>query len=121
MNRAIICLSIFCLTSLNTALGQHQKPVAELSSIAKGLEWKGIAIQDDNYTIWGCAPIARLFGKRIMFRAVNVLESDSKLCATCVSLSGSDQRVRPGVANFHVFSLTTPSAGGLVVTHISID
>ena len=42
---------------------QYQKKTAKFSFIAKNLEWKGIAVQDDNYTIWGCAPIQGKDGK----------------------------------------------------------
>ncbi len=69
MIRVVIGLSLLGLTSWHTALGQDQRLGAELSFIAKGLEWKGIAIQDDNYTIWGCAPIQGEDGKTHLFAA----------------------------------------------------
>lgn len=69
MNRVIVCLLLIYLTNLSTGLGQQQKPPTKLSFIAKHLEWKGIAIQDDNYTIWGCAPIQGDDGKIHLFAA----------------------------------------------------
>ena len=48
---------------------QYQKKTAKFSFIAKNLEWKGIAVQDGNYTIWGCAPIQGEDGKTHLFVA----------------------------------------------------
>ncbi len=36
---------------------------AQLSHLAENLQWKGVAIQEDDYTIWGCAPIQGNDGK----------------------------------------------------------
>lgn len=54
---------------MQNSLGQHEKNTADFSFIAKNLEWKGIAIQDENYTIWGCAPIQGEDGKTHLFAA----------------------------------------------------
>lgn len=40
-----------------------------LSFIARNLEYKGVAVQDDNYTFWGCAPIQDQDGKTHLFVA----------------------------------------------------
>ncbi|MDL5511553.1 hypothetical protein QSE00_07010 [Arenibacter sp. M-2] len=40
-----------------------------LSFIAQNLEYKGVAVQDDNYTIWGCAPIHGEDGRTHLFVA----------------------------------------------------
>lgn len=40
-----------------------------LSFIAQNLEYKGVAVQDDNYTFWGCAPIMDEDGKTHLFVA----------------------------------------------------
>ena len=45
----------------------EKKP--ELSFIAKNLEFKGIALKDKKYTIWGCAPIQDENGKTHIFAA----------------------------------------------------
>ena len=58
-----------CFTVLNTVSGQHKKQTAKLSFIAKNLEWKGVAVQDDNYTIWGCSPVQSEDGKTHLFAA----------------------------------------------------
>jgi len=58
-----------CFFMLQNILGQHKKEVAAFSFIAKNLEWEGIAIQDDNYTIWGCAPVQDKEGKTHLFAA----------------------------------------------------
>jgi hypothetical protein len=39
------------------------------SFITKNLEWKGIALQDGNYSIWGCAPIQGEDGKTHLYAA----------------------------------------------------
>ena len=67
MNRLTLLLLFLILTRI--AVGQHKKGSTELSFIAKNLEWKGVAIQDDNYTIWGCAPIQGADGKTHLFAA----------------------------------------------------
>ncbi|EAR02039.1 sulfatase-like hydrolase/transferase [Maribacter sp. HTCC2170] len=41
----------------------------ELSFIAKNLEFKGVALEDKDYTIWGCAPIQSKDGKTHLFAA----------------------------------------------------
>ena len=50
-------------------LSQHQKERADLSFIAKGLEWKGVAVEDPDYNLWGCAPIQGEDGKFHLFVA----------------------------------------------------
>jgi len=67
MNRLSLLFGFLILTRI--AVGQHKKDTAEMSFIAKNLEWKGVAIQDDNYTIWGCAPIQGEDGKTHLFAA----------------------------------------------------
>ncbi len=42
---------------------QKASKSAPLSFIAKNLEWKGVAVEDSNYTVWGCAPIEGEDGK----------------------------------------------------------
>ena len=41
----------------------------DMSFIARGLEWRGTAVQDPDYTIWGCAPIQGDDGKIHLFAA----------------------------------------------------
>ena len=61
----IVLFSIVFHSSVLKA--QHKK--AELSFIAKNLEWKGVALKDNNYTIWGCAPVQDDKGKTHLFAA----------------------------------------------------
>ena len=68
MNKRIFVF-IIILTFLQVGAAQHQSSSPELSFIAQNLEWKGIAIQDENYTIWGCAPIQGEDGKIHLFAA----------------------------------------------------
>ena len=56
---------LFCI-HLNS---QHKNQNVELSFIAKNLEWKGVAVQDKDYTIWGCAPIQDTQGLTHLFVA----------------------------------------------------
>jgi hypothetical protein len=69
MNKTFFLTLVIALVASQTIIGQHKKEVAALSFIAKGLEWKGIAIQDDNYTIWGCAPVQDKEGETHLFAA----------------------------------------------------
>lgn len=63
----LVAMLTFVLIKLSSA--QHGKATADLSFIAQNLEWKGVAIQDDDYTIWGCAPIEGADGKIHLFAA----------------------------------------------------
>ena len=67
MKKTLIPIFIFVLWQ--SVLCQHSTPTAEFSFIAKKLEWKGVALQDDDYTIWGCAPIQGEDGKTHIFAA----------------------------------------------------
>ncbi|GAB3650774.1 hypothetical protein GCM10028791_18450 [Echinicola sediminis] len=62
-------VGLFVLCLLFGNRGFSQGDAAELSFIAKHLEWKGIAVQDENYSIWGCAPIVGDDGKIHIFAA----------------------------------------------------
>lgn len=42
---------------------------SDLSFIAKNLEFKGVALEDPDYTIWGCAPIQDELGKTHIYAA----------------------------------------------------
>ena len=48
---------------------QEKSQKMPLSFIAQNLEYKGVAVQDDNYTIWGSAPIQDQDGKTHLFVA----------------------------------------------------
>ncbi len=48
---------------------------ANYSFIAKGLEWKGVAVQDNNYSLWGCAPIQGNESKTHIFIRTKWLEN----------------------------------------------
>lgn len=53
-----IILSIVFILSFNKPVySQNEAHSMPLSFIAQNLEYKGVAVKDDNYTIWGCAPI----------------------------------------------------------------
>ena len=69
MNKQILIIFIIACVLAQNSYGQHNKKTAKFSFIAKNLEWKGVAIQDDNYTIWGCAPIQDEKGKTHLFVA----------------------------------------------------
>lgn len=69
MNKRTSVFFIIILTFLQIGAAQRQSPSPEPSFIAQNLEWKGIAIQDENYTIWGCAPIEGEDGKIHLFAA----------------------------------------------------
>lgn len=47
----------------------HQPDKAPISFIAKNLEWKGVAINDPDYSIWGCAPVVGDDGKTHLYAA----------------------------------------------------
>jgi len=49
--------------------GQKEPTTVAQSFIAKNLEFKGVALQDDGYTIWGCAPVQGKDGKTHIFAA----------------------------------------------------
>lgn len=52
---SIKCFLLLCI--VHTAWGQYDAPLSHKASfISKGLEWKGVAIRDENYSILGCAP-----------------------------------------------------------------
>ncbi len=57
----------FLLFYFSNSIAQNKK--ADYSFIAKGLEWKGVAVQDNNYSLWGCAPIQGDEGKTHLFIA----------------------------------------------------
>ncbi len=61
-----LTISLICTFSL---CAQHTSHKAPLSFIAKNLEWKGIAISDPDYSIWGCAPIQGEDGKTHLYVA----------------------------------------------------
>jgi hypothetical protein len=67
--KQIALIFIMVIALAQNALCQDQKRKANYSFIAKSLEWKGVAVQDDNYTIWGCAPIQGDDGKIHLFVA----------------------------------------------------
>ena len=66
--KKIILFLLGYILILNTCLAQ-QKETAKFSFIAKNLKWKGISVQDDNYSIWGCAPVQSEDGKTHLFVA----------------------------------------------------
>jgi len=61
----VIMISVLLIFS--NLEGQNKK--VDYSFIAKGLEWKGVAVQDSNYSLWGCAPIQDDEGKTHLFIA----------------------------------------------------
>lgn len=69
MKNKLALIIFISLVYSQTGIGQQHTEVTESSFIAKNLEWKGIAIQDDNYTIWGCAPVQGHDGKTHLFAA----------------------------------------------------
>lgn len=66
MNKRIVVLFILIV---GIGYAQNQQASLEESFISKNLEWKGVAVQDDDYTIWGCAPIIGKDGKAHIFAA----------------------------------------------------
>ena len=58
--------------------GQNKK--INYSFIAKGLEWKGVAVQDSNYSLWGCAPIQGNEGKNTFVYCTMAREK----CRSCM-------------------------------------
>ncbi len=63
MNKRIIIIAVLAIILLREGYPQHQQITDRLSFIAQKLEWKGVAIQDEDYSIWGCAPIQDEAGK----------------------------------------------------------
>ncbi len=62
------------LGAINTGSAQSSKEAARpakvpYSSLARGLKWGGVAVQEDDYTIWGAAPIVDDGGKVHLFVA----------------------------------------------------
>ena len=69
MNRfCIILITVGCFL-FYACISNTQTRSLELSFIAKNLEWKGVALEDENFTIWGCAPIQGKDGKTHLFAA----------------------------------------------------
>ncbi|MEQ9287338.1 MAG: glycoside hydrolase family protein [Cyclobacteriaceae bacterium] len=64
-------LTILLITGLiwRAQAQEHTMEQAPLSFIAKNLEWKGVAISDPDYSIWGCAPIQGDDGKTHLYAA----------------------------------------------------
>ena len=63
-------LSIVALTGrMNSGQTQAKQTKVTYSSIARGLEWAGVAVQEKDYTIWGAAPIVDDDGKVHLFVA----------------------------------------------------
>ena len=58
---------LFLVFLIFNSYAQNKK--ANYSFIAKNLEWNGVAIEDENYSIWGCAPIQSEDGKTHLFVA----------------------------------------------------
>ncbi len=69
MNKSVSYLIFLIIVLSQNGYSQHSPKTAAFSFIAKSLEWKGVAVQDDNYTIWGCAPIQGDNGKIHLFVA----------------------------------------------------
>lgn len=69
MQRTILILLILTLILAESLYSQHEQHKAKNSFIAENLEWKGVAVQDENYSIWGCAPIQGDDGKTHLFVA----------------------------------------------------
>jgi hypothetical protein len=69
MKNILISIFLFSLILCHDLLAQTLSETVELSFIAKNMEWKGVAIQDDDYTIWGCAPVQGDDGKIHLFAA----------------------------------------------------
>lgn len=61
--------AISILMFLETGYAQDKSVEMPLSFIAQNLEFKGVAVKDDNYTFWGCAPIIGEDGKTHLFVA----------------------------------------------------
>jgi len=66
MQRLFLILTVLILQTISC---QENKLLAEQSFISKNLEFKGIAVQDNNYTFWGCAPIQDEVGETHLFVA----------------------------------------------------
>jgi hypothetical protein len=62
----LLILSLLIKVSLYS---QHNQYQIQNSFIAENLEWIGVAVQDENYSIWGCAPIQGEDGKTHLFVA----------------------------------------------------
>lgn len=69
MSKITLISFALLLVSIQMGRSQDHNPSPKLSFIAQNLEWKGIAIQDDDYTIWGCAPIQGEDGKIHLYAA----------------------------------------------------
>jgi len=69
MNIKTIIVAILSIAFSQTNYGQHKENDVKYSFIAKNLEWKGVAVQDSDYTIWGCAPIQDENGKTHLYAA----------------------------------------------------
>ena len=69
MKKIVFISLITGLLLYSGCASQRSTRIAKPSFIAKNLELKGIAIQDENYTIWGCAPIQGEDGKTHLFAA----------------------------------------------------
>ncbi|WP_149304538.1 glycoside hydrolase family protein [Pareuzebyella sediminis] len=60
------CGSFF---SLLVCYGQKPEPKLKESFISKNLDFKGVALEDSDYTLWGCAPIQDEEGKTHLYVA----------------------------------------------------
>lgn len=69
MNKPFPILVTIVIILAQNIYSQQKKKTVKFSFIAKALEWKGIAVQDENYTIWGCAPVQGDDGKIHLFVA----------------------------------------------------
>ncbi len=68
MNKLLIYfLGLFFVTLISCK--DYKKQSEENLLIAENLEWKGVALQDDNYSIWGSAPVQGDDGKTHLFVA----------------------------------------------------
>ncbi|MCQ0110061.1 glycoside hydrolase family protein [Zhouia amylolytica] len=63
--RLIVCVLIISINSSISA----QDSSHQLSFIAKNLEWKGVAVEDEDYTLWGASPVIGDDGKVHLFLA----------------------------------------------------
>lgn len=68
MKKSYLIMTIGLLFS-QVGVAQEVNPSFKFSFVAKNLEWKGVAVQDKDYTIWGCAPIQDDQGKTHLFVA----------------------------------------------------
>lgn len=63
-----ICLMGLLILVMGTCSGQSEAKLP-LSDIAKNLEWKGVAVAEENYSIWGSSPIMDRSGEVHLFVA----------------------------------------------------